>query len=910
MSTPKFQNKEYAEALDAFCTVQMTDHFSEFELEKNGLRVVLIPYSSPTQTLSCTMNYHVGSYDERVSFTGSAHYLEHLLFKDPLKGNKQNIFQTLDQYGANINATTSDDRINFLSTIPNNVFSKWVAAEAQRVQYMPFDIKNRDKKESAVVVDELRMGNDNPFKKLTEAVMGAAFDRSGYNHMTSGYIQDVENTTQENLAKFWKNFFGPNNCTMVIVGNINTPKVLKEINKHFGDIPARPVIREDRSEIKQEGPRQVFVYTKKPYTMCQIAFRNMEGVHPDSITLDLIAELMQFPKIGILSVLKEAHVVPSYNVRNNRNLHRHLFQITTALASPEVVKVLTVALWKWFDGVAKQEIDANTLKLAKLSLKNKWNKIYDGGVESIGAAATEAVAMGNINDLFDKQSYLDKVTTEDINRVANYIFQNNRCTVGVLCPQPSENVSRPLQSNPEYNQSLMCPTEVELETSVGVDHMSKIAADIGRENMARYKCAFGVLQHLQVPSSKQNKIIISTSAFDKNVSLGEIACKIINEGIDKVAEVESAHTLLFGSNNSKTRTFNTFKIEKNLDFKIYSSKGRISVIVSFDNEHDTKECLTKIASAIKSLPELSQNDIMLKVQACAGEWSGQMHDVNAATHQKITEAMFDEQDNNYILGAKEKITMVQAITKSQLQGFLSNLFDNERPFVVTAISNEKVKPLCKAITAFRNIFSKDQKELVPFTTMKSKAKEIKSEVIRIPDPGREDGVVAIGIRIPVSRTSKQFTALRLASDVLGDGIYSRLNLPLRVEKGLTYGTYSRIRGGHHGSDSYMHIFGSFKVSNLDTAKELIDGILDNFVMNGITQKEFDEKKNHLKNSIKVRMDNVNNMFMMHHQTFLNGNEMTYNKILQNIKDLNIDDVNDAINKYLLNQPRITVIGGV
>ena len=58
------------------------------------------------------------------------------------------------------------------------------------------------------------------------------------------------------------------------------------------------------------------------------------------------------------------------------------------------------------------------------------------------------------------------------------------------------------------------------------------------------------------------------------------------------------------------------------------------------------------------------------------------------------------------------------------------------------------------------------------------------------------------------------------------------------------------------------------------------------------------------------MDNINNMFMMHHQTFLNGNEMTYNKILTNIKELTIDDVNDAINKYLLNKPRITVIGGV
>ena len=81
--------------LKNFRTVRKTNKFSEFELKSNGLRVVLIPHESPTNTLSCTMNYHVGSYDETVGFTGSAHFLEHLCFKDPLKGDKKNIFQNL-----------------------------------------------------------------------------------------------------------------------------------------------------------------------------------------------------------------------------------------------------------------------------------------------------------------------------------------------------------------------------------------------------------------------------------------------------------------------------------------------------------------------------------------------------------------------------------------------------------------------------------------------------------------------------------------------------------------------------------------------------------------------------------------------------------------------------------------------
>ena len=86
------------------------------------------------------------------------------------------------------------------------------------MQHIPFDVSARDHKEISVVVDELRIANDNPFKELTEHVMAAVFDRSGYGHMTSGYIDDVKQVKQSRLQKFWKTFYGPNNCSMVVVG--------------------------------------------------------------------------------------------------------------------------------------------------------------------------------------------------------------------------------------------------------------------------------------------------------------------------------------------------------------------------------------------------------------------------------------------------------------------------------------------------------------------------------------------------------------------------------------------------------------------------------------------------------------------------------------------------------------------
>ena len=63
-------------------------------------------------------------------------------------------------------------------------------------------------------------------------------------------------------------------------------------------------------------------------------------MHPDSVVLDLIGELMQYPKIGILDMLKENHVIPMFNVTNNRDLHRHLFQITAGLNDLRLIQTL------------------------------------------------------------------------------------------------------------------------------------------------------------------------------------------------------------------------------------------------------------------------------------------------------------------------------------------------------------------------------------------------------------------------------------------------------------------------------------------------------------------------------------------------------------------------------------------
>ena len=127
---------------------------------------------------------------------------------------------------------------------------------------------------------------------------------------------------------------------------------------------------------------------------------------------------------------------------------------------------------------------------------------------------------------------------------------------------------------------------------------------------------------------------------------------------------------------------------------------------------------------------------------------------------------------------------------------------------------------------------------------------------------------------------------------------------------MTYGTYARLRGGYYDSDSYLHLFGSFASDNLEKARDEADAIVRQFVANGITEQEFNDKRSHLKNSLRVRMDNNRNLLQLHHQTWLNDAEMTVSHILERIDSLSHEDVNKCIKKYLSDSPVITVLAGL
>ena len=158
----KYQNFEF---------IKTSEGIDEFILSKNGLTVLLLEdHAAPVTTVMVT--YHVGSRNEAIGYTGSTHLLEHLMFKGSRNYNKEKgtaIWTELQSIGAQINATTWNDRTNYFEVVPSEHLEKANAIESDRMRYAFLRDEDRQP-EMTVVRNEYERGENSPFDVLDKNI--------------------------------------------------------------------------------------------------------------------------------------------------------------------------------------------------------------------------------------------------------------------------------------------------------------------------------------------------------------------------------------------------------------------------------------------------------------------------------------------------------------------------------------------------------------------------------------------------------------------------------------------------------------------------------------------------------------------------------------------------------------------
>ncbi len=214
--------------------------YSEFTLP-NGLRVI-VHEDHKAPIVAVNLWYHVGSKDEKPGKTGFAHLYEHLMFEDS-EDHKGKYFDPFEKVGAtDQNGTTNDDRTNFFENVPTTALDMALWMESDRMGHLLGGVTQATLDQQRGVVQNEKRGDENqPYGRVDDAMQAAMYPAAHpYHHTTLGSMADLDHASLDDVKTWFRSWYGPNNATLVLAGDIDTTTAKAKVARYFGDIPASP----------------------------------------------------------------------------------------------------------------------------------------------------------------------------------------------------------------------------------------------------------------------------------------------------------------------------------------------------------------------------------------------------------------------------------------------------------------------------------------------------------------------------------------------------------------------------------------------------------------------------------------------------------------------------------------------
>ena len=421
-----------------FKFVKSSGGIEEYTLQKNDLAVlVLEDHSAPVATFMVT--YHVGSRNEAIGYTGSTHLLEHLMFKGSRNFNKEKgtaIWTELQNIGAQINATTWNDRTNYFEVVPSEHLERAIAIEADRMRFAFLRDEDRQP-EMTVVRNEYERGENSPFDVLDKNIWATAYLAHPYHHSTIGWRSDIENISTKRLQEFYHTYYWPNNATATIIGDFNKAEALALVRNYFGEHNASKnnIPEMYTEEPEQEGPRRTVVKRAGQTGVVGVGHKTQEGLHEDTYAFQLLGKILsegktsRFYRTIVDRGLATSLLMYDFPFKDNGMFITYIF--LTPDTDHQTVEDIVLEEYKKIinGGVTKEEI-------ARAKAQTRASVAFSrDGSYAVASALNEAIAIGDWTFYTRFMDHIEKVSTKDIQRVAKKYLVEEKSTTGWFIPK-------------------------------------------------------------------------------------------------------------------------------------------------------------------------------------------------------------------------------------------------------------------------------------------------------------------------------------------------------------------------------------------------------------------------------------------------------------------------------------------
>lgn len=473
----------FAQDLDEF-----ESRVTEFTLD-NGLKfIVLERHEAPVVT--CYTHANVGAVDEVKGITGLAHLFEHMAFKgtetigtkdheaeaklmvkmdeifeaikleqrkaggadrhrlaelrEELLAAQQEVQQHLvhDEFeeilkragGVGLNAGTSSDYTVYFVNLPSNKLELWMLLESERF-FNP--VLREFFKEKDVVMEERRQRTENqPVGKLLEEFLAAAYKAHPYGEPVVGHMSDLQTLTRPEAQAFFETYYCPSNLTIAVVGDVDPDQVKTFARRYFGRILHRPKPDPvETVEPEQRGERRVTIEDPaQPFVL--IGYHKPDILHPDNAVFDAITDIVGMGRTSRLykSLVKEKKIAMYASGFQGMPGDKYpgLFLFYAVPARGHTNEESEEAIYSEINRLRDELVSDEELAKAKTRARAGLIRQLDSNSGLAGQLTYYEVMTGDWRNLFRQLERIDRVTAEDVQRVAQEYFTTKNKTVGIV----------------------------------------------------------------------------------------------------------------------------------------------------------------------------------------------------------------------------------------------------------------------------------------------------------------------------------------------------------------------------------------------------------------------------------------------------------------------------------------------
>jgi zinc protease len=413
----------------------------------NGMKLI-VQEDHDIPNVAMYLFYKVGSRNERPGTTGISHFFEHMMFNGAKKYGPKQFDVQMEKNGGSNNAYTTRDMTVYTDWFPRSALRLMFDMEADRIRDLSFDPKLIES-ERGVVASERQLRTDNSnFGALYEQLNAAAFTAHPYGWPVVGWASDIKAWTMDDLKSHFRMGYAPNNCLVVIVGDVSSNEVFALAKEFFEPIPKQeppPPVR--TIEPPQKGERRVTLQKAAQLPMQMVSYHVPAVRHADARPLEVLGSILTQ---GRSSRLYRRMVDGDQLALNVNQFSSPQFDPGQMIfmVQPRVGVEPAAAervLFEELEKVRANEVTAAELRTAKNQLLTdlyREMKTISGRANLFGQYE---LYLGDYRKVFTAQQEIEAVSAADILRVAKQYFNANNRTIATLIPTKEVSASEGTQ---------------------------------------------------------------------------------------------------------------------------------------------------------------------------------------------------------------------------------------------------------------------------------------------------------------------------------------------------------------------------------------------------------------------------------------------------------------------------------